>query len=67
MLPASELQEMLMAPTSGHPCPALRDPQRRRNQKGSEVGRWEEQKSRLGPLGRARSPGTGRGQDERSA
>lgn len=56
-----------MAPTSGHPCPALRDPQRRRNQKGSEVGRWEEQKSRLGPLGRARSPGTGRGQDERSA
>lgn len=47
--------------------PPYATPQRRRNQKGSEVGRWEEQKSGLGPLGRARSRGTGRGQDERSA
>lgn len=39
---ASALQVMLMAPTSGHPCPALCDPQRRRSQKGSEDGAVED-------------------------
>lgn len=50
-----------MAPTSGHLCPALCDPGRRRSQKGSEVGCCRGQESGLGPLGRARSPDMGGG------
>lgn len=50
-----------MAPTSGHLCPALCDPQRHRSQKRSEVGRCGEQESGLGPLGQERNPSTGRG------
>lgn len=55
-----------MAPTSGHPCPAPCDTQRRRSQKGSEAGRRTGQVSGAGPPRRTRSPSKGQGKNDRS-
>lgn len=49
------------ASTSGHPCPALRDPQRPRGQGGGVGSRGGEQEPGPGPPGRARGPGVGGG------
>lgn len=51
----------LTASTSGHPCPALRDPRRPRRQEGGGGGRGGGQGPGPGPPGRARGPGVGGG------